>query len=82
MAEGAEGMNGYLGLNSRDRRLPAEVRNSRPNTYNFSKDQSLNSFKDSWNVNNIKSLPNTSIGFTTVQKVKAGETGSIGFCFP
>lgn len=81
VAEGAEGMNGYLGLNSRDRRLPAEVRNSRPNTYNFSKDQSLNSFKDSWNVNNIKSLPNTSIGFTTVQKVKAGETGSIGFLF-
>lgn len=81
VAEGTEGMNGYLGLNSRDRRLPAEVRNSRPNTYNFSKDQSLNSFKDSWNVNNIKSLPNTSIGFTTVQKVKAGETGSIGFLF-
>lgn len=79
VAEGADGMTGYLGLNSRDRRLPDEVRNSRPNTYNFSKEQSLNSFKDSWNVNNVKSLPNTSIGFTTVQKVKAGETGSIGF---
>ncbi|MBL1220008.1 TonB-dependent receptor [Chryseobacterium sp. L7] len=81
VSEGAQGINGYLGLNSRDRRLPNEVRDSRPNTYNFNKSESLNSFKDSWNVDNIKSLPNTSIGFTTVQKVKAGETGNIGFLF-
>lgn len=81
VAEGAEGMNGYLGLNSRDRRLPEQVRNSRPNTYNFNKQESLNSFNDSWNVNNVKSLPNTSIGFTTVQKVKVGETGNMGFLF-
>ncbi|SDJ22760.1 TonB-dependent receptor plug domain-containing protein [Chryseobacterium jejuense] len=81
VAEGADGMNGYIGLNSRDRKLPNEIRNARPSTYNFSKDQSLNSFKDSWNVNNVKSLPNTSIGFTTVQKVKAGETGTLGVLF-
>ncbi|MDC8104889.1 outer membrane beta-barrel protein [Chryseobacterium sp. PTM-20240506] len=81
VAEGADGMNGYLGLNSRDRRLPNEVRDYRPNTHNFTKDESLNSFKDSWNVNNIKTLPNTSIGFTTVQKVKTGETGNIGILF-
>lgn len=81
VAEGAEGIEGYLGLNSRNRRLPSQIRNSRPNTYNFTKDESLNSFKDSWNVNNIKTLPNTSIGFTTVQKVKAGETGNIGILF-
>ncbi|WP_261511242.1 TonB-dependent receptor plug domain-containing protein [Chryseobacterium paludis] len=81
VSEGAEGFEGYLGLNSRNRRLPSQVRNFRPNTYAFSKDESLNSFKDSWNVDNIKSLPNTSIGFTTVQKVKAGETGNIGILF-
>lgn len=81
VSEGSEGINGYLGLNSRDRRLPNEVRDSRPNTYNFNKSESLNSFKDSWNVDNVKSLPNTSIGFTTVQKVKAGETGNIGILF-
>jgi outer membrane receptor protein involved in Fe transport len=80
-AEGADGMNGYLGLNSRDRRLPNEVKNSRPDNYKFSADQSLNSFKDSWNVDNVKSLPNTSIGFTTVQKAKIGETGNLGILF-
>lgn len=81
VAEGADGMKGYLGLNSRDRRLPDEVRDSRPNGYVFSKEQSLSSFKDSWNVDNIKPLPNTSISFTTVQKMKAGETGSLGLLF-
>lgn len=81
IAEGAGGMEGYLGLNSRDRRLPSEVRDSSPNGYQFSKEQSLNSFKDSWNVDNVKSMPNTSIGFTTAQKLKAGETGNIGILF-
>ncbi|GAB0156720.1 TonB-dependent receptor [Chryseobacterium sp. Alg-005] len=81
VAEGASGIKGYLGLNSRDRRLPDEVRDSRPNGYIFSKEQSLSSFKDSWNVDNIKPIPNTSIGFTTVQKIKAGETGSLGLLF-
>ncbi len=80
-AEGASGINGYLGLNSEDRRLPEEIRNSRPSNYVFSRDQSLNSFKDSWNVDNIKSMPNTSIGFTTVQKTKLGETGNLGILF-
>lgn len=81
VAEGAEGMNGYLGLNSKDRRLPAEVRNSKPTTYRFTANESLNSFKDSWNVDNVKAMPNTSIGFTTVQKIKAGETGNLGVLF-
>lgn len=80
-AEGASGINGYLGLNSEDRRLPEEIRNSRPSNYVFNKEQSLNSFKDSWNVDNIKSMPNTSIGFTTVQKTKLGETGNLGILF-
>ena len=78
VAEGAKGIEAYLGLNSRDRRLPSEIRDYRPNTYNFSKEQSQNSFKDSWNVDNIKTLPNTNISFTTVQKMKVGETGNIG----
>lgn len=81
IAEGADGMNGYLGLNSRDRRLPDEIRNSRPDNYKFTADQSLNSFKDSWNVDNVKSMPNTSLGFTTAQKVKMGETGNLGILF-
>lgn len=81
IAEGTDGMKGYLGLNSQDRRLPSEVRDSSPNGYQFSKEQSLNSFKDSWNVDNVKSMPNTSIGFTTAQKLKAGETGNIGILF-
>lgn len=81
VAEGADGMNGYLGLNSRDRRLPNEVRNERPSNHVFTKEQSLSSFKDSWNVDNIKSMPNTSIGFTTAQKIKTGETGNLGVLF-
>ncbi|WP_294286886.1 TonB-dependent receptor plug domain-containing protein [uncultured Chryseobacterium sp.] len=78
IAEGSTGIDAYLGLNSRDRRLPTEVRDYRPNSYSFTKEQSLNSFKDSWNVKNIKTIPNTSIGFTTVQKFKAGESGTLG----
>ncbi|MBW7676501.1 TonB-dependent receptor plug domain-containing protein [Chryseobacterium chendengshani] len=81
VAENADGLKGYLGLNSQDRRLPSEIRDSRPNGYQFTKEQSLNSFKDSWNVDNVKSMPNTSIGFTTAQKLKAGETGNIGILF-
>ncbi len=81
IAEGARGLDGYLGLNSQDKRLPGEVRDSRPSNYNFTAQESLNSFKDSWNVDNVKSLPNTSIGFTTAQKIKAGETGNLSFLF-
>lgn len=81
IAEGASGLDGYLGLNSKDKRLPGEVRDSRPSNYNFTAQESLNSFKDSWNVDNVKSLPNTSIGFTTAQKIKAGETGNLSFLF-
>lgn len=81
IAENASGISGYLGLNSQDRRLPIEIRNSRPNNYKFNREQSINSFNDSWNVDNVKSLPNTSIGFTTVQKLKTGERGNLGILF-
>lgn len=81
IAEGASGIDGYLGLNSSDRRLPGEVRDSRPSNYNFTAQQSLNSFKDSWNVDNVKSMPNTGIGFTTAQKFKTGEASNLAFLF-
>lgn len=81
VAEGADGMKGYLGLNSQDRRIPVEVRNSRPSNYRFSANESLNSFKDSWNVDNVKAMPNTNIGFTTAQKLRAGENGTFGILF-
>lgn len=81
IAEGALGIEGYLGLNSKDRQLPIQIRDKRANGYRFSAEESLNSFKNGWNVDNAKSLPNTSIGFTTVQKMKAGENGSLGFLF-
>lgn len=81
VAENADGINGYLGLNSKDRRLPDEVRNSRPNNYIFSAAESQNSLKDSWNVDNVKSMPNTSFGFTTAQKIKMGEASTLGVLF-
>nr|WP_314499372.1 outer membrane beta-barrel protein [uncultured Chryseobacterium sp.] len=81
VSEGADGFQGYLGLNSDDRKLPSAIRNSRPNNYRFTANESISQFNDSWNVDNIKPIPNTSIGFTTVQKVKAGETGSLGILF-
>lgn len=81
VSEGADGFKGYLGLNSQDKRLPSTIRDSRPNNYRFSANESLSQFKDNWNVDNVKSLPNTNIGFTTVQKMKVGETGSLGVLF-
>ncbi|WP_294276170.1 TonB-dependent receptor plug domain-containing protein [uncultured Chryseobacterium sp.] len=81
VAEGADGLNGYLGLNGRDRRLPDQVRDSRPSNYKFSANESINSFKDSWNVDNIRPIPNSSIGFTTAQKMKMGETGNMAVLF-
>jgi len=81
VSEGADGFRGYLGLNSDDKKLPSAIRNNRPNNYRFSADESISQFKDSWNVDKVKSLPNTSIGFTTVQKLKAGESGSLGVLF-
>lgn len=74
----AYSINGYVGLNSRDRQLPSEVKGFVPSNYDFTAEQSINSFKDGWNVENIKALPNTNIGFTTSQKFKAGENGNIG----
>lgn len=74
----AYSMNGYLGLNSKDRQLPGEVKDYVPRNYDFTADQSINSFKDGWNVDQIKALPNTTIGFTTAQKFKVGESGHLG----
>lgn len=80
VSEGARGFEGYLGLNSKDKELPAAILNSRPSNYRFSGDESISQFKDSWNVDNVKTLPNTSVNFTTVQKTKL-KNGSLGFLF-
>ena len=74
----AYSMEGYLGLNSRDRQMPNEVKDYLPTNYNFTQNQSINSFKNGWNVENVKALPNTNLGFTTSQKIKVGETGDLG----
>ncbi|QDP84532.1 TonB-dependent receptor [Chryseobacterium sp. SNU WT5] len=71
-------MKGYIGQNSKGRQLPDEVKGYVPMNYEFSKQQSLNSFEDGWNVDKIKALPNTNIGFTTAQKFKVGEAGNLG----
>lgn len=78
ISENANTMRGYLGLNAENRKLPIEVRGYIPENYQFTKEESLHSFKDSWDVDNIKSLPNTSIGFTTAKKFEVGETSSLG----
>ncbi|MGI9650605.1 TonB-dependent receptor plug domain-containing protein [Chryseobacterium sp. RLHN22] len=81
VSENADGMKGYFGLNSRDRRFPENLDNIRPSNYRFSTDESQSYFKDNFNVDAIKSMPNTSIGFTTAQKIKAGENGNLGILF-
>lgn len=81
IAEGASGFDGYLGLNSEDRRLPSLVRGKRPTNHKFTTEESLNAFKDSWNVDNVKSLPNTSLGFTTAQRIRTGEQSTLGIMF-
>ena len=47
-------MKGYVGLNSEDRKLPTEVGGYIPENYQFTKDESIHSFKDSWNVDVVK----------------------------
>lgn len=74
----AYSLKGYVGLNSRHRQLPAEVIDRVPSNYDFTPAQSINSFKEGWNVNSVKALPKTSIGFTTSQKFRAGENGNLG----
>ncbi|MBW8360579.1 MAG: TonB-dependent receptor [Kaistella sp.] len=71
----ANSMDGYIGLNSRDRQLPDEIRDFRPSAVTIPN----TSFKDSWNVDNIKSFPNTGIGFTTSQKF--GNSRNVGMLF-
>ncbi|WP_143883325.1 outer membrane beta-barrel protein [Chryseobacterium binzhouense] len=81
VSENADGMKGYLGLNSKDRQLPDNLDGLRPSNYRFNSEESKRYFKDSWNVDEVKSMPNTSIGFTTAQKIKTGENGNIGILF-
>lgn len=81
MSENAAGMKGYLGFNSHDRQLPSQIKDYRPSNYVFAGEEGITSFKDSWNVDAVKALPNTSIGFTTAQKVKAGENGNMNVLF-
>lgn len=77
ISSNANNMRGYIGLNARDRQLPNEVRNYRPSNYIFSKEQSVHSFKDSWDIDEIKSLPNTGLSFTTAQRLSIGK-GKLG----
>lgn len=70
-------MPGFIGLNSEDRQLPDEVRGYRPSGAYIKN----SSFKDTWNVENAKSLPNTSIGITTSQRAKFKNGGTLGFLF-
>ncbi len=70
-------MSGFLGLNAEDRQLPDEVNGYRPSGAYIKN----SSFKDTWNVDNAKSLPNTSIGFTTSQRLKFKNGGNLGFLF-
>ncbi|MHA3047554.1 TonB-dependent receptor plug domain-containing protein [Riemerella anatipestifer] len=77
ISENANTIDGYLGLNYRNRQLPSEVKGFRPSNYIFNGQESVSSFKDSWNVDNIKALPNTGLSFTTAQRFKAG-SGRIG----
>ena len=74
VSEGAYTMKGYIGRNSEDRQMPDQVKDYSPSGYTFTIDESIHSFKDNWNVENIKSLPNTSLGFTTAQRAKWGST--------
>lgn len=77
MNRNANTMSGYIGLNSKKKQLPDEVKGYRPSNYIFNAQQSQHSFKDSWDVDNIKSLPNTGISFTTAQRFKTGR-GKLG----
>lgn len=81
ISKNANTIEGFIGLNSKDRQLPSEVKGFRPSNYNFSAAQSLNSFKDSWDVDKIKSLPNTSLSFTTAQRIKMKNSGTLGLLF-
>lgn len=78
ISENANTISGFFGANSRNRQLPVEVKGYKPSNYLFNDQQSLLSFKDSWNVDNIKSLPNTGLAFTTAQRFDIGK-GRLGF---
>lgn len=72
---------GFLGFNSNKRQLPDEVKGYVPTNYNFTQQESISAFRDGWNVLNVKSLPNTNLGFTTAQKLKVSDTGNLGILF-
>lgn len=78
ISDNAYSTKGFFGLNSEDRRLPKEIRGYIPEAYQFSTQESLSTFKDSWNVQNTKSLPNTGIGYTTAQKMRLNDDTTLG----
>lgn len=65
-------ISGYMGGNIYGRQLPSQVRNQVPQSYEFLNGESVSAFRDTWNVENVKTLPNTSLGFTTAQRLKFG----------
>lgn len=69
ISENANTMAGFIGQNYKDRQLPQQVKGHRPSNYVFTAEQSIKSFKDSWNVDNVKALPNTGMAFTTAQRM-------------
>ena len=68
-------MSGFIGLNLMTDNSLTEVNGYRPSGAYIPN----TSFKDTWNVDNAKSLPNTSIGFTTSQRLKFKNGGNLGF---
>ncbi|MFC6268856.1 TonB-dependent receptor plug domain-containing protein [Frigoriflavimonas asaccharolytica] len=75
--ENAYTMEGYVGLNSEDRQLPAEIKGFRPSSTTIP----FSSFQDTWNVNSVKSLPNTAIGLTVARTFRAENNDKFGFLF-
>lgn len=73
--ENAYTIDGYIGLNSKDRELPSEIKGFRPSSTTIPN----SSFQDTWNVNSVKSLPNTAIGFTAARSYRGNNNEKYGF---
>lgn len=81
ISEGAHSMKGYLGLNSEDRRIPEIVRNSTPAYYDFTPKESIHAFKDSWNVADVTTLPDTNFSFTIADRKKFKNQRQLAYLF-
>lgn len=77
----ANQMNGYLALHSKKRQMPHQVRKFQPSAYTFGQNEAISAFGEGWNVNKIKALPNTNLGFTTAQRMKLGSRTHLGVFF-